>query len=62
MDSGKSLVHQTGDGEDLVAASQAGTKVAGVEVSYSKCDRVLVGHQGHHTVFRLPWYWPLYTS
>lgn len=59
MEPGKDLTGQARDREDLVVVSQADTKVAGVEGFFSKCDRILVDHQGYHTVPQLPWSWPL---
>lgn len=57
MEPGKGLAGQTKGREGSVVVSQAETKVAGIEGYFSKCDRVLVDHQGYHTVPQLPWSW-----
>lgn len=59
MEPGKGLAGQTKGREGSVVVSQSETKVAGIEGYFSKCDRVLVDHQGYHTVPQLPWSWPL---
>lgn len=54
MEPGKGLAGQTKGWEGSVVVSQAETKVAGIEGYFSKCDRVLMDHQGYHTVPQLP--------